>query len=131
MRYKIKAKFFWTWLTALAVLLSALAPTISHATRARQGDSLEFSSICTNSGLKWVDAKTGEILEAAPASTIVPGHDGFCDACFTHTPALLPTSQIDALITKPTETALPFLFLHAPRTLFAWSQSNPRAPPAA
>lgn len=125
----LKMKYVWIWLTALAVLLSAIAPTISHASRAVRGVDLEYVSICTTSGMKWLDVKTGEISDQAPASSEVVNQADRCDCCLTKPLALSPKLFDDIQVVSVTRSDMPFLFYHAPEKLHAWSQSNPRAPP--
>lgn len=131
MRFRHKTTFLWIWLTTIAVMLSALAPSISFASRAIQGADIDFASICTATGLKWVNNKSGEILESAPASGDSAVHAERCEACLTHPLAILPVSQVTLYTPVISITRLPSLFFLAPRTLFAWSQANPRAPPTA
>ena len=119
----------WIWLAAFAVLLSAIAPTISHASRSVRGVDLDYIAICTTSGMKWVDVKTGETLDTAPYSAEVATQPDRCDGCLSHPHALLPQrfeSTVQLVLAQPEK---PFLFFHAPKKLYAWSQANPRAPP--
>jgi Protein of unknown function (DUF2946) len=131
MRFRHKTTFFWIWLTALAMMLSALAPSISFASRAIQGADIDFASICTATGIKWVDNQSGEILESAPTTSKSAVHAERCEACLTHPLAILPVSQVLLYTPVIALTRMPSLFLQAPRTLFVWSQANPRAPPTA
>lgn len=119
----------WIWLAAFAVLLSAIAPTISHASRSVRGVDLDYISICTTSGMKWVDVKTGETLDTAPDSAEVDNQPDRCDGCLSHPHALLPHSFESSVQLVLTQSEKPFLFFHAPKRLYAWSQANPRAPP--
>jgi hypothetical protein len=130
MRFRFKTKIFWSWLTAIALLLSALAPSISFASSAIQGTQIDFASICTATGLKWVDNQSGEVLDAAPASGKSAVHAERCEACLMHPLAVLPVSEAPLCTPAVTITRLPALFFQAPRTLFVWSQANPRGPPA-
>lgn len=128
---KIVNARFWAWLTAIAVLFAAFAPTLSHAQRAARGLDLDYASICTTSGLRWIDLKTNQILDIAPASE-QGSHGERCHGCLPLMPGLIPTASLSTAAPVDMDgISVPFLFLHAPRTLFVWTQSQPRAPPAA
>ena len=56
----------WTaWIAALAILLSALAPSISHAVVAYAGGPADSVLVCTSTGYKWVNVTTGEQRNAS------------------------------------------------------------------
>ena len=124
-----KSRVLWIWLTAIAVMLSAIAPTISHASRAVRGVDLEYVSICTTSGMKWLDVKTGEISDSTPSAAEVAIQADRCECCLTQPLALIPNLFNEVHMLSITRSDMPFLFYHAPAKLHAWSQSIPRAPP--
>ncbi len=60
------------------------------------------------------------VIEAAEGHVVmVQGHDA----------ALLPAPPPVVAMATPLADGLPFLFLHAPRSLFAWAPPQARAPP--
>ena len=114
---------FTSWIAALAILLSALAPALSHALAADGGAS--WVEICTTQGSKWIQAEDGS--EGAPASTHVLDH---CPYCSLHAPTLgLPPTGLVGPLPLQLSHEVPLAFLFAPRTLHAWLSAQPRAPP--
>jgi len=116
------------WIAALAVLLAAVAPTVS---RAVASDSLTaWSEVCTENGARWVDTETGGQRSASLPAGDSSGWD-HCAYCVLqhHAADLPPAPQVPAL-QPPTPFAHYLVaFAHSPRTLFAWSQARPRGPP--
>ena len=109
-----------TWIAALAVLLAALAPAISHA----MGSS--WVEVCTVQGSKWVPVDDG-----GDAGQTDPAHAlEHCPYCSLQLPALAvpPVTPQLPLVVAPTDE-FPLAFLAAPRTLHAWVSAQPRAPP--
>jgi hypothetical protein len=113
-----------SWIAVLAILLSSLAPSLSHALASGAGSN--WVEICTTQGSKWIAA--GEDgTERAPASAHVLDH---CPYCSLHAPTLgLP--PVASLVHLPLRLAheVPRAFLPAPRTQHAWVSAQPRAPP--
>jgi hypothetical protein len=113
-----------SWIAALAILLAALAPALSHALASATGTN--WIEICTTQGSKWIQA--GEDgTERAPASSHLLEH---CPYCTLQAPALglPPATLLDPLPLRLSH-AVPLAFLSAPRTLHAWVSAQPRAPP--
>ena len=84
----------WTWLAALAMLVSAVMPAWSHATRVN-GEASPVLEICTAAGIRWIDTGTGEIYEQAPDA----GHaaqSGHCVWCSLQPLALPPAHPVVA-----------------------------------
>jgi hypothetical protein len=116
------------WIALMAILFSALAPSISQAVNASSGKSI-FAEICTVNGAKVV-AVDGDTQK--PANDPLQHHMKHCPYCGTHggTFALLPPAAIEfAVLGGPDRH--PSLFYQAPAPLFAWSAAHPRGPPAA
>lgn len=134
------------WLAALAVLMAALLPALSHAVMSRlaatNGGLVE---VCTVSGMAWVSA---DALSAVSADTVAPGQSqtglqgsgsgdtgmvmAGCDWCATHAPgwSLPPVAALS--LPLPVQLAdVPLAFLHAPRLLAVWAPAHSRAPPSA
>ena len=126
-----KSRRVAAWIAALAIMLSALAPSISHALVAYAGGPADSVLVCTSAGYKWVNVSTGE-QPNAPAETEKAGnHFERCAFCGTHadTFTLAPLDGITAPVIDAVHLA-PSLFHHSPRPLFVWSASRSRAPPA-
>ena len=116
---------------ALAAMLAlALLPTLAHALNFAQGGSSNLAQICTPQGMQWVQ------LDAAPSEGERPlAAAGAMDDC----PYCSRAMSVDGLLPSaqplqwqpPVGGTEPPLFLHAPRTLFAWASAQPRGPPQA
>ena len=117
-----------TWLAILATLALALLPLISHAL-APVGQP-GWVEDCTPQGLQRV-----ALADAAgdpPATPVgAAGHFEHCPYCAPGVaipgPPVVPVSMP---LRPVTGVAQPPLFLHAPRTQFAWRIAQPRGPPS-
>jgi hypothetical protein len=125
-RYKQR---FTAWIACFAILMAALAPSISHAVAASGNKSFSPSSeICTAHGSKSLKAAGKPLHNSAPAEHRT--HFEHCPFCFTHSPSFgLPPSGEIVIPLATGSPVLPFLFNHSPRPLFAWAAVQPRAPP--
>lgn len=121
-----RIKAMAAWIACCALLLAALAPAISQALQGSAGPG--WGEICSVAG------------SPAPAADDAAGNSGserdgphafeHCPYCSVHAPGLgLPPARAADLTLPAVTHALPALFLAAPRTLFAWVSTQPRAPP--
>lgn len=116
----------FVWLALFAVLLNALAPTVSHALAAsRPRIPLD---VCSVDG--------GASFVAAAALLVQDQHAGMgllddCGYCLTHagTHGMPPPVHTPLLLLHGTAPR-PVLFHHAPRPLAVWIAAVPRGPPA-
>jgi len=122
------------WIACFAIMLSALAPSISRAVAANNGLPSASLEICTVVGPKSiaVDAKNtaASILPSTPAKDTAHGEP--CPFCGTHagSSALLPGSDNFVFPVMSGEPRPhPHLFYQSPRPLFIWAPAQPRAPP--
>lgn len=132
MRVSFQIRRLQVWLACVAILLNALAPSISHALDSLQGKSAAWVEICSMEGSRFVtmaidhapssgDSTTNPQLQAAQ----------HCLFCASHVGDLaLPASAMAVLMPDLGPALLPPLFYHAPHPLFSWTAANPRAPPA-
>jgi hypothetical protein len=109
----------------IAILLGALAPTISHALRS--GGSAAWVEVCTVLGAKWVTNEASHPGESTPATAHLSEDCPHC-ALQAHSPALPSAPQIGLISSSP-QFAVPLLFLLASHPLHAWTSAQPRAPP--
>ncbi|MFZ2989287.1 DUF2946 family protein, partial [Ideonella sp.] len=115
-----------TWLAALAMLLAAVAPAISHAWSPASG--ADWREVCSASGTLWLAAADdGSDPQSAPR----PGHAlDHCPCCALHAElAVLPASPVLQAVSA---TAQPWASAVPPSphpTAPAWLSAQPRAPP--
>lgn len=115
------------WIATLAVLMAALAPAISQAVGAR--GAATWIEVCTAGGSRWIASDPAAPAGEAPAPGLEHALD-HCPYCSLHAPlADLPPAPAAALPDPGLDHVLPRAFLQAPRTLHAWRQAQPRAPP--
>lgn len=116
------------WIASFAILLAALAPSISHAVAAAKNVPNGWTEICTVAGAKLV--KLGDTPPAKPAPTHKMSHFEHCPFCLSHAVNLgMPPEAAMAIPLFDGTHLVPPLFYHAPRPLFAWAVAQPRAPP--
>ena len=107
---------FSGWMAILAMLLSALAPAISHASALLQNDSITWQQVCTASA-----DRQGE-------SSAPPEH---CSFCLTHVEHSALPLQTSGLLPPPDGGAiLQAHFSFEPRPPAAWASPQLRGPPA-
>lgn len=115
-----------TWLALVAVLALALVPAVSHALAFARGDAPAWAEVCTTQGLQRlaldapdrVPATTGPQLEHCPLCKLGSDDVG--------APPRAASARVEPL---PAGPLVPMCFGQAPRTLWAWSAAQPRAPP--
>jgi hypothetical protein len=129
MRMSRAAHRLTIWIASFAILLAALAPSISHAVAAATGGVPNgWTEVCTADGAKLVK------LDGAPSSPDAPAdkalHFEHCPFCLHHATGagLLPASDI-ALPAPAESRAFPTLFYQASYPKPAWAVAQPRAPP--
>jgi hypothetical protein len=117
-----KRRTLQIWIAMLAILFSALAPTVSHALVSSTPSAL--LEMCTVDGVKAVEGST-----QAPSKSM-PGME-HCAYCLTHasSPALLPPAVAGFAVIGGHDFYPP-LFYTAPQPLHTWSAAKPRGPPA-
>ncbi len=115
------------WVTALVVLMAALAPTVSRWLASTQTGPLALQEICVSRSagpsvilLKAKTAPAGDhvLLDHCPLCVLQADQHG------------LPPTQQAMLPASSLRHEVPALFLHAPRTLAIWAAAQARAPPA-
>lgn len=119
---------FPLWLALVAMLALALLPTLSHALAFARGGAA-WAEVCTPQGMRLVAVDAAQAAETG-APVQVAGHLEHCPLCAlgADLPALPPAPPV-ALPLPLAAADPPPLFLHAPRTLFAWRSAQPRGPP--
>lgn len=116
-----------SWIALLALVLGALAPTVSRAMAWAASDALPFGVVCSaNPDARTQGTAPGDAGDGAHHASVFE----HCPFCSIHAPDLaLPSAESIALPLQGLAAAEPQLFLRAPRTLHAWASAQPRAPP--
>ncbi|WP_085316148.1 DUF2946 domain-containing protein [Derxia lacustris] len=126
MKFPAALRRLASWLALLAVLMAALAPTISQALAARDA-APQLVRVCSVDGDKW---RPFAIERKQPASHHGAHAFEHCPFCSLHADAAPLPAQPVALPLPLASDEAPAAFLDAPRTLHAWASAQPRAPPA-
>ena len=119
------------WLAMLALVLGALAPTVTQA-MVSGGERDGWLQICSVSGMVWVKADAATPDDQAPASNAPQGNTSQpCAWCTLHggMAGLPAADQLSTLPAQPTE--LPPAFFFAPPAATVWLPAQSRAPPLA
>jgi hypothetical protein len=119
----VKRQTLHIWIAMMAVLFSALAPTVSHALAASSSTPSVLLEMCTVDGAKSVDGS-----KQSPTDSM-QGME-HCAYCLTHpsTPALPPPPMAGFAVIGGHDL-YPALFYSAPQPLHTWSAAKPRGPP--
>lgn len=125
MHFKRPLRSLTAWIALCAILLGALAPTLSHAF-SLGGDGKRLVPVCTVAGMKMV---------AVDDSSENGGPDIFpverCPFCSIQLDTALPPPAPEVVIVlKRVLERFPPLHYRSPRPLFAWAVAHPRAPPS-
>ena len=123
---------FAAWIACFAILLAALAPSISQAVaNAKQQSGSGWAEICSVAGIRFVqvveDGTTEDGKSAGKAMQME-----HCAFCSTHAGSvgLPPTSPVLPLPVAMGTAIFPALYYQSPAPLFIWSTAQSRAPPA-
>ncbi|WP_102295618.1 DUF2946 domain-containing protein [Janthinobacterium sp. AD80] len=120
------------WIACFAILLAALAPSISQAVaNAKQQSGSGWAEICSVAGIRFVqvveDGTTEDGKSAGKAMQME-----HCAFCSTHagSAGLPPTGPVLPLPVAMGTAIFPALYYQSPAPLFIWSTAQSRAPPA-
>ena len=120
------------WIACFAILLAALAPSISRAVaNAKQESGSGWAEICSVAGIRFVQlvqADDGAADEKSGGKAMQMEHCAFCS---THAGSVgLPPSPVLLLPVALGSAIFPSLYYQSPAPLFMWSTAQSRAPPA-
>ena len=121
---------FAAWIACFAILLAALAPSISQAVaNAKQESGSGWAEICSVAGIRFVQVDAGAPDDGKSAGKAMPMEH--CAFCSTHAGSVgLPPSPIMPLPVASGTAIFPALYYQSPAPLFIWSTAQSRAPPA-
>lgn len=115
-----------SWVAILAILMAALAPSVSHALAAH--GSVAWIEVCSALGSKWVRADAPEREPASGSSGVQAlEHCPYC-TLQDHAPALPASRSNENLCAAPGLDPLAAR-IAAPQTAAVWHRAQPRAPP--
>jgi hypothetical protein len=131
------------WIACFAILMNALAPSISHAMALMNGTA-SLIEVCTVDGTRYISAGTstevsangdprdGQAARLPGKATVDLVHDmQHCPFCYTHAASFaLPVPFAVPLAVTGGHDVFPPLFYQSPTPLFSWSRAHPRGPPA-
>ena len=121
------------WIACFAILLAALATSISQAVaNAKQESGSGWAEICSVAGIRFVQvlqADDGAADEKSGGKAMQMEHCAFCS---THAGSvgLPPTSPVLPLLVASGTAIFPALYYQSPSPLFIWSTAQSRAPPS-
>jgi len=115
MQMNLFTRRFAAWAAFLAILMSALAPSVSHALALARGSDIAWMEVCSVAGTKLVKADISGKKADAPA---------------THAASFaLPPSASPAFRLAESNRMRPLLFYQSPQPLPIWTDAQTRAPP--
>jgi Protein of unknown function (DUF2946) len=112
------------WIAALAVLMSALAPSISQALSLSQSGKGFVAEICTTSG-----AKLTQVIDDEDSSSSSATMEGHCPYCVVSSLYLLPETVALKFHASAQYARQPLFLYQSPQPLFSWLSLPSRAPP--
>lgn len=124
------------WFACFAILLNALAPSVSHAIAFVSGQPSSWE-ICRSDGTRLTLAPVATTLAQPPAAGREPQKQRViklddCGYCATHAGSFgLPPAGAVSVGLFDLPRVQPLLFYRSPSPLTAWSAARPRGPPAA
>ena len=120
-----------SWIAMFALVLGALAPTVSSAVSWATGGEVRWIEVCTTSGVKLVpmDAEYAASGEERGDTALFASER--CPLCFTQGGVLaLPPGTGMSLPVLSVRDPFSAVHYRAPPPLFIWAASQSRAPPA-
>ncbi|MGK5077674.1 DUF2946 domain-containing protein [Janthinobacterium sp. HLX7-2] len=121
------------WIACFAILLAALAPSISQAiANAKQESGSGWAEICSVAGIRFVQVvQVDDVAKEGSKSGGKSMQMEHCAFCSTHAGSVgLPPSPVLPLPVASGTAILPALYYQSPAPLFIWSTAQSRAPPA-
>lgn len=115
---------FAAWIATIAILMAALAPSVSYALMVNGAGPATLGEVCT--------AGPSKLVKFAVDSDTKSGtkHAEHCSFCCTYVPpVVLPPATEHLLPVSLNLIERPSLFYQSPRPLFTWSAAQSRAPP--
>ncbi|MGK5073895.1 DUF2946 domain-containing protein [Janthinobacterium sp. ZB1P44] len=121
---------FAAWIACFAILLAALAPSISQAVaNAKQESGSGWAEICSVAGIRFVQVDDDGAADGKSGGKAMQMEH--CAFCSTHAGSvgLPPASPVLPLLVASGTAIFPALYYRSPAPLFIWSAAQSRAPP--
>ena len=122
---------FAAWIACFAILLAALAPSISQAVaNAKQESDSGWAEICSVAGIRFVQVDDDGAADGKSGGKAMQMEH--CAFCSTHAGSvgLPPTNPVLPLLVASGTAIFPALYYQSPSPLFIWSTAQSRAPPS-
>ena len=128
MRNILKPNKFIHWLAVIAILMSAVAPTVSQSLSSKTS-SLDYTYVCTASGMK-AEALSGDRSKDTQSNhkQAMGDHCGYCVFQGTY---FVPTDGSIRFDPSKLASFYPELYYQSPKPLNAWIKLPSQAPPSA
>ncbi len=129
MRMNKITRQFAAWIACFAIVLAALAPSISQTLHAAERSNVSWLEICSAAGAKLI--KVADNQSSHPGSPAKKNiHSEHCAFCSTHAGSFaLPPTASFVLPVLDGADVFPALFYQSHRPLFVWTVAQSRAPP--
>lgn len=115
------------WIAIFAILMSAVAPTISQALSSKTS-SVDYTYVCTASGMKTVALSTDPSKDSQSDHKKVTGdHCGYCVFQGTY---YVPTDSSTRFDPSKLASFYSEPYYQSPKPLFAWIKLPSQAPPS-
>lgn len=122
---------FAAWIACFAILLAALAPSISQVVaNAKQESGSGWAEICSVAGIRFVQVDDDGAADGKSGGKAMQMEH--CAFCSTHAGSvgLPPASPVLPLLVASGTAIFPALYYRSPAPLFIWSAAQSRAPPS-
>lgn len=120
-----KNKLLTVWIACFAILLNALAPSITYALNAPKHSAPPAAEIC-RTGMKMSGPSS---MHHSSGKSDAPDAK-HCPFCLPHAGSFaLPPPSVPCCAVAAGHDLFPSLFYLSPQPLFSWAAANPRGPP--
>jgi hypothetical protein len=126
MKFVCRSRCLTAWIAIFAVLLAALAPSVSQALASSRQQSTTWTEICTSMGMQ-VRQDLAPITGSGEREGIMSKHCPFClnHACHF----VLPTTPLEYSLAIDASTAFSCSSVTTSSPRFAFTSPQSRAPP--
>ncbi|MFC7297990.1 DUF2946 domain-containing protein [Herminiimonas aquatilis] len=128
MKSRTRQTVFIAWIALFTLLFGSLAPSVSHALKAKSTQDTSWAEICSADGMRSIHVENQSPDSSAPSEHGLHMED--CPFCLNHAGGLgLPPSGTYAMPVTANVSTQPSLFYQSPHPLFIWAAAQSRAPP--